>query len=135
MAGVHLRTLVPGMALTLAAVLVALASLASPALAQEAAAPNPNDVKAVAVHPATASNVGWSISVGGPGFAVNAGQPAFGPAFRFLPRAEILTFEEIARVVAIARESRVSGPARGGASSSSVRARARAQNPASTSGG
>ncbi len=36
----------------LAAVLVALASLASPALAQEPAAPNPNDVKAVAVHPA-----------------------------------------------------------------------------------
>jgi len=36
----------------LAAVLVALASLASPALAQEPAAPNPTDVKAVAVHPA-----------------------------------------------------------------------------------
>ena len=35
----------------LAAVLVALASLASPALAQDTPAPNPNDVKAVAVHP------------------------------------------------------------------------------------
>ena len=31
--------------------------------------------------PAAANNVAWSVSVGGPGFAVNAGQPAFGPAF------------------------------------------------------
>jgi hypothetical protein len=32
--------------------------------------------------PAGANNVAWSVSVGGPGFAVNAGQPAFGPGFR-----------------------------------------------------
>ena len=32
--------------------------------------------------PATASNVGWSVSVGGSGFAVSAGQPGFGPAWR-----------------------------------------------------
>lgn len=37
---------------------------------------------ALATHPAAANNVAWSVSVGGPGFAVNAGQPAFGPAFR-----------------------------------------------------
>jgi hypothetical protein len=36
---------------------------------------------AIATLPAAASNVAWSVSVGGPGFAVNAGQPAFGPAF------------------------------------------------------
>lgn len=37
---------------------------------------------ASAVNPAAANNVAWSVSVGGPGFAVSAGQPAFGPAFR-----------------------------------------------------
>ena len=36
---------------------------------------------AVAVHPAAANNVAWSVAVGGPGFAVSAGQPAFGPTF------------------------------------------------------
>ncbi len=32
--------------------------------------------------PASAGDVAWSVSVGGPGFAINAGQPAFGPAWR-----------------------------------------------------
>jgi len=26
-------------------------------------------------------NVGWSVSIGGPGFAVSAGQPAYGPGY------------------------------------------------------
>lgn len=30
---------------------------------------------------ATANSVAWNVSVGGPGFAVSAGQPAFGPSF------------------------------------------------------
>jgi hypothetical protein len=33
-------------------------------------------------YPAAANNVAWSVAVGGPGFNVSAGQPAFGPAFR-----------------------------------------------------
>lgn len=37
---------------------------------------------AAVANPAAANNVAWSVSVGGPGFAVTAGQPAFGPAFR-----------------------------------------------------
>lgn len=32
--------------------------------------------------PAAARDVAWSVSVGGPGFAINAGQPAFGPVWR-----------------------------------------------------
>ncbi|MEP7327903.1 MAG: hypothetical protein ABI777_01735 [Betaproteobacteria bacterium] len=34
-----------------------------------------------------ASNVAWNVSVGGPGFAINAGQPGFRPAIRpaFVP--------------------------------------------------
>ncbi len=36
---------------------------------------------AAAALPAAASNVAWSVSVGGPGFAVSAGQPAYGPVY------------------------------------------------------
>ena len=35
----------------------------------------------VVAPPAVASNVAWSVSVGVPGFGVNAGQPAFGPSY------------------------------------------------------
>ncbi len=31
--------------------------------------------------PAAASDVAWNVSVGGPGFAINAGQPAYGPTW------------------------------------------------------
>jgi hypothetical protein len=30
---------------------------------------------------AAGGNVGWSVSVGGPGFAITAGQPAYGPGY------------------------------------------------------
>ena len=32
--------------------------------------------------PATARDVAWSVSVGGPGYAINAGQSGFGPGWR-----------------------------------------------------
>ena len=36
---------------------------------------------AIAPTVASASNVAWSVSVGGPGFAVSAGAPAYGPGY------------------------------------------------------
>jgi len=37
----------------------------------------------IAIAPAaSANNVAWNVSIGGPGFAVSAGQPAYGYGFR-----------------------------------------------------
>ncbi len=71
--------------------------------------------------PAAAGNVAWSVSVGGPGFAVSAGQPAFGPAvgpgFRpwatpiarpFVPRVAVRPIGF--RPVVVARPAWVSPP-------------------------
>lgn len=38
-------------------------------------------IGAVLAPTAAAGNVAWSVSIGGPGFAVSAGQPGWGPGF------------------------------------------------------